>query len=105
MDLVERICLLSQKFPSNGKFGLVTQMRRAAVSIPSNIAEGYRRRSKADYGKFITYSFGSGSELETQLEIVKRLKYCPAKQIEAAEALLQEVMRIINGLYRHVMNS
>jgi len=75
-------------------------MRRAAVLIPSNIAEGYRRMSKADYAKFITYSIGSGSELETQIEIVRRLRFAPTSMTSDSEKLLNEVMKILRGLHK-----
>lgn len=74
MDLAVKIYAYTSKFPSDEKFGLVSQMRRAAVSISSNIAEGSRRRGK-DLRNFLTIAFGSASELETQLELTKRLEY------------------------------
>lgn len=70
MDLAH---LLSQKFPSEEKFGLVSQMRRAAVSIPSNIAEGQARNTKGEYVQFISHAEGSAAELDTQLRLVVNL--------------------------------
>jgi four helix bundle protein len=96
MDLVEKIYLMTKTFPADERFGLVTQMQRAAVSIPSNIAEGYRRRGRGDYLKFLGYSYGSGAELETQLEISYRLKYCMEGRYQETKALLTEVMKMFN---------
>jgi four helix bundle protein len=73
IELVIKIYALTDKFPTEERFGLTSQMRRAAVSIPSNIAEGNFRRSTKDYVQFLKIAFGSGAELETQLEIIKRL--------------------------------
>jgi four helix bundle protein len=96
MDLVEEIYRLTNKFPSNEKFGLTSQMRRAAVSIASNIAEGRYRRSRNDFRHFLVISFGSGAEVETQLEIAKRL-YCKL-DYRSVERPLNEVMRMLNTI-------
>lgn len=69
MDLVESIYRITEKLPSKEQFGLISQMRRAAVSIPSNIAEGYGRQSKGSYTQFLSISRGSLLELETQTEL------------------------------------
>ena len=73
VDLVEDIYKISEKLPKTELFGLVSQMQRAAVSIPSNIAEGSKRGSRADFKQFCKISLGSAAELETQLLIVERL--------------------------------
>ena len=75
MDLVVEIYRITEVFPKSELYGLVSQMRRCAISIPSNIAEGRRRGTKKDFRQFLIISFGSGSELETQIEIVKRLSF------------------------------
>lgn len=98
MDLVIKIYRLTDYLPTDERFGLVSQMRRAAVSVPSNIAEGHRRNTRKDYAKFISYAFGSGSELETQLEIVDRLGYIPGPSVGEALDLLTEVMKMLNVL-------
>ena len=98
MDLVVLTYRLSEKFPSDERFGLTSQMRRAAVSIPSNIAEGRRRGTSKEYRQFLQVSYGSGGELETQLEIALRLEYLNKSDYERADALLQEVMRMLNAL-------
>jgi four helix bundle protein len=75
MDLSIEIYKLTSNFPKEEKFGIVDQMRRASVSIPSNIAEGSGRKSDKDFSRFLDYSMGSAYELETQIEISKELGY------------------------------
>ncbi len=100
MDLVVEIYKLTDKFPKHEQYGLTSQMRRATVSIPSNIAEGYRRGTRKDYRKFVLISFGSGAELETQLNLSQRLKYCNEKDLIAINDLLDSIMRMLNKLVR-----
>jgi len=73
-------------------------MRRAAVAIPSNIAEGYARSHTKEYARFISVAFSSGAELETQLEISKKLSYITDSEHSDAVALLDEIMRMLNKL-------
>ena len=75
MDFVVDIYSLTRSFPNEERFGLVSQMRRCAVSIPSKIAEGYSRRSRRDYLRFLRIAHGSAAELDTQLDIANRLGY------------------------------
>jgi len=75
MDLVESCYRASQRFPSAENFGLTNQLRRAAVSVTSNIAEGYGRRSQADFARFVDFSVGSLCEVESLVEVSKRLEY------------------------------
>jgi four helix bundle protein len=75
MDLVIEIYKITNSFPDSEKFGLTSQIRRAAVSIPSNIAEGAARESKKEFKRFLYISLGSASELETQIEISNRLSF------------------------------
>ncbi len=96
MDLVEEIYLITKKFPSDEKFGLTTQMRRCAVSIPSNIAEGSQRNTNKEFYHFLTIAFGSGAELETQLRIAKRLQFMSESDYEKASSLSTEVMKMLN---------
>lgn len=100
MDLAEKIYELTKRFPKEEQFGLTSQIRRAAVSIPSNIAEGFRRKSKADFAKFVTYAYGSGAELETQLQLSIRIKILSIMRSRETLTLLDEVMKILNGLHR-----
>ena len=95
MEVIRAIYELTEDFPKTETYGLVTQMRRAAVSIASNIAEGSRRGSRKDFRHFLINSFGSGAELETQLEIGKMLSFGKETKYERAEKLLDEVMRML----------
>lgn len=97
MDLVTATYEATQSFPSEERFGLVSQMRRAAVSIPSNIAEGSFRRGKSNK-EFFRIAYGSGAELETQLMISKRLAYIENELYDKVHNLLVEVMKMLNTL-------
>lgn len=96
IDLVTNIYELTDKFPKEEIFGLISQMRRSAVSIPSNIAEGRQRGAKADYLRFLRISYGSGAELETQLEISKKLLKTTNLNYNRVDILLEEVMKMLN---------
>ncbi len=98
MDLVDAVYQLTTKFPKTEVYGLSAQMRRGAISIASNIAEGKRRGTRKDYRHFLYNSFGSGAELETQLEIAKRQKYCKPKDYIRADTLLDEIMKMLNAM-------
>lgn len=98
MDVVVQTYQLTAKFPNDEKFGIISQMRRCAVSIPSNIAEGSRRGSEKEFRRFILISFGSGAELETQLEISRKLNYVSDIDLKNVEMLLEEVMKMLNKL-------
>jgi four helix bundle protein len=96
MDLVEEIYKVTENFPQSEQFGLSVQMRRCAVSIPSNITEGSRRNSNKDCHHFLTIAFGSGAELETQLQIAKRLNFVSEVDYERMKELIEEVMKMLN---------
>ena len=96
IDYVTEIYKLTEKFPKEEIYGLTSQMRRAAVSIPSNIAEGAARGSKGEFRKFLAIAQGSISELETQLIISSKLGFCSA--IEGLVSELDEISRMIVGL-------
>jgi len=98
MSLVTHLYKLTEKFPNDERFGLTSQMRRAAISIPSNIAEGRRRGTSKEYRQFLQIAYGSGGELETQLEIALNLGYLKREGYQALDASLQEVMRMLNAL-------
>lgn len=98
MELVVAIYGLTDRFPKSEMYGLTSQMRRAAVSIPSNIAEGRRRGSQKDFRHFLLIAFGSGSELETQIEIAKRLKFGNNLDYSKVDTLLDEVMKMLNKM-------
>jgi four helix bundle protein len=93
---------VTERFPSNEQFGLTSQIRRAAVSIPSNIAEGAARQTRKEFIQFLHVSKGSLSELDTQLELAKRLEYLGQAEWEALNVLLERVDRMLSGLIRHL---
>ena len=98
MELAKLVYLLTQKFPSEEKFGLVSQMRRAGVSIPSNIAEGQARNTKGEYVQFISHAEGSAAELDTQLRLVVNLGYCSEAEIESSLMLVTDVQKMLKRL-------
>lgn len=90
----------TQNFPTEEKFGLTAQMRRCAVSIPSNIAEGAGRRSDADFGRFLQIAFGSASELEYQTLLSRDLNLLMAPEADDLSARLDEVKRMLSALIK-----
>jgi len=96
MDLVSNIYKITESFPNKELYGLTNQIRRAAVSIPSNIAEGAARNSKKEFIQFLYISLGSLSELETQIIIASRLEYL--NNLDTLSEDLKFVQRLINGL-------
>ncbi len=90
MDLIVAIYKLTEYLPKSEIYGLTSQMRRAAVSIPSNIAEGRRRGTRKDYRQFVVVAYASGAELETQVEIAKRLPF-NQPDYKPTDILLDEV--------------
>lgn len=93
-DLAVVIYKLTEQFPKSELYGLTSQMRRAVISISSNIAESYHRFHAKEKRQFLSIAFGSGSELESQIEIAKIL--FPHMDYKKAEELLHEVMKILN---------
>ena len=100
MDLVESVYSATAGFPSDERFGLISQVRRAVVSVPSNIAEGQARRSRSEFVHFLSVAHGSLREVETQLLIAIRLRYLDEAAGEPILVLADEVGRLINGLAR-----
>ena len=96
--LVKNVYLLTADFPVGERFGLVSQMDRAAVSIPSNIAEGYGRATTQDYVHFLRIARGSAYELETQLVLAEDLGLCSKVAGEKVTNILYEVIRVLQGL-------
>ena len=90
----------SKDFPSEEKYGLTAQIRRTAVSIPSNIAEGYGRHARLDYVRFLRIAYGSCCELETQLLIARELGYLGSRDFADLESAFSEVERMLSGLIR-----
>jgi four helix bundle protein len=98
MDLVEIVYRLSRSFPADERFGLTTQLRRAAVSIPSNIGEGQRRKRRRAFLHHLDIALGSQGELEVQVELAARLGYLGAQDARVLEEGVAEVGRMLNGL-------
>lgn len=96
VDLVQEIYLATSQLPREETYGLSGQMRRSAISIPSNIAEGQQRKGTKEFIQFLKIAYGSGAELETQLIIMKRL-YAKINTSKA-ELLLDEIQRMLNIL-------
>lgn len=96
VDFVEIVYRLTQSFPSDERFGLTSQLRRAAVSIPSNLAEGAARKSRAEFSQFVSIALGSAAEVETQLVIAARLGLC--KPGGDADSFVRELIRMLSAL-------
>lgn len=100
IDFVEKVYSISRLFPKEEVYGLTSQIRRAAVSIPSNIAEGSSRNGTKEFIQFLYVALGSASEVETQLIIAKRLGF-----VDEIEMIMQEIIMIkkmLNGLISHL---
>ena len=102
IDLVVALYQATERFPQEEKFGLTSQLRRAAVSIAANIAEGAARKTSKEFGYFLSNSQGSTSEVETELLIAYRLHYLPEQTFRSLTAALDEISRMLTGLARHV---
>jgi four helix bundle protein len=98
--LAKAVYRLTQSFPSTEKFGLVAQMRRAAVSIPSNIAEGQARHTTGEFIQFISHAEGSLAELDTQLILSIELKLCGSSSAGPAFEFISELRKMLNVLRR-----
>ena len=99
--LAKLVYQLTKNFPSEEKFGLVAQMRRAAVSVPSNIAEGQARHTTGEFIQFISYAEGSVAELDTQLILSIELKFCC--NADAELELITALRRMLNALRRKLV--
>jgi four helix bundle protein len=100
MDLVELTYRMTQQFPKEELFSLTSQIRRASISIPSNIAEGQGRGGTVEFCRFLKIAYGSLRELETQFLIAHRLCYLGDDQLEVALESAGEVGRLLNGLIK-----
>jgi four helix bundle protein len=98
--LVKLVYQLTRSFPADEKSGLVSQMRRAAVSIPSNLAEGHAGNTTGEFIQFISHAEGSLAELETQMILVVELGLCSATDVQPVLALTEEVQKMANALRR-----
>ena len=102
MDLVVQVYAVTKGFPKEEEFGLKSQLRRAAVSIPSNVAEGLTRRSRKDKLYFLNVSQASLSEVDAQFEISCRLGFLDQDLYDAVERQCSEVQMLLNGLIRNI---
>ena len=100
VQLASLVYQTSRALPKDEQFGLISQMRRAAVSVPSNIAEGYGRRSRADYVRFLNMAMGSLFELQTQTEIAASLGYFNDAESEPLFTDAREIERMLSALIR-----
>lgn len=98
IELVVATYKLTAEFPKEEIFGLTSQIRRAVVSIPSNVAEGKMRGGDVEFRRFLLIAFASGAELETQLIIAKRLPKSDKLDYNKVDSLLEEVMKMLNKL-------
>jgi len=102
MELAKLVYELTRTFPSDEKFGLVSQMRRAAVSVPSNLAEGQARNTTGEFVQFISHAEGSLAELDTQLRLSVSLGICPQVGTEPTAALITDLQKMLCGLRRRL---
>jgi len=102
IELVKSVYEVTQSFPANEQFGLVSQMRRAAVSIPSNIAEGCGRNSDKELTHFLYVALGSASELETQIIISQELNFLGNEKSEQLQSLILEIIKMTSSLIKTI---
>ena len=105
MDLVIEIYKTTDKFPSHEKYSLTDQIRRATISIPSNIAEGAARQTKKEFRNYLHMAQGSLSELDTQLELARRLGFFDDQTLRILDDRMERIDKLISGLIRHLTKS
>jgi four helix bundle protein len=98
MDLVVTVYQMTARLPASEQFGLISQMRRSAVSVPANIAEGYGRQATGEYRHHLSIGRGSLLELETQLLLCQRLKYLPEPETNSILAEITEISKMLGSL-------
>lgn len=104
VEFVVAVYRATESFPRDERFGLTSQLRRAAVSIPANIAEGAGRKSQKEFAYFLSNSQGSASEVETELLIARRLNYLKQDEYLALRSSLDDIGRMLTGLCQHLMS-
>lgn len=104
-DSVVLVYACTENFPKSEQFGLTSQIRRCAVSIPSNTAEGSKRLGDREFVRFLGIAYGSGAELETQLELTKRLNLIGSETYTRITEAITEVMKMLNALIKRVNES
>jgi four helix bundle protein len=100
MDITEQIYGLTKSFPDGERFGVISQLRRAAVSVPANIAEGNARSSTKEYLHYLSIAIGALAEVETFLDLALRLQYGQSNTIRTLNELVSEERRMLRGLQR-----
>ena len=105
IELVKQIYVLVEQLPSTEKFGLKSQITRAVVSIPSNIAEGCSRNSEMEFKRFLEIAMGSLFEVQTQLIIIQELDFIKSEDLKSIFELLETEGKMINGLINTIKNS
>ena len=100
MELTKNVYVLTKTFPSNERYGLISQIQRAVVSIPSNIAEGAGRPTQKELVHFLSFALGSAYELETELLLASDLKYISSEQSEQINAEVIEVQKLVYSLMK-----
>jgi len=103
MDVVERVYVTTKSFPADERFGLSAQLRRAAVSMPSNVAEGASRRTTGVFVNHVDIALGSHAEIETCVEIARRLGYVDQAQYQEFMPILDRAGQLLNGLLRSLL--
>ena len=105
VELVKLIYVMTNSFPADEKYGLVSQMRRSAVSVPSNIAEGFMRRHNKEYKQFLYIALGSLAELETRIIISKELNFITTDHYTGTLSVIDELSKMTTGLIKCLRNS
>ncbi len=99
-QLVMEVYRVTREFPSDERFGLTSQLRRASLSIASNIVEGCSRDSQSDFARFVEIAFGSAREVEYQLSVANRLDLVTREQLKSVLEVATETCKVLNGLLR-----
>jgi four helix bundle protein len=102
MALAKQVYSLTRAFPDDEKFGLISQMRRAAVSVPSNIAEGQARQGRKEFAQFLSHAEGSLAELDTQLTLSLDLGYCEGADARLCGPMIVELQKMLASLRRKI---
>ena len=100
MQLAKEVYQLTQSFPAEEKFGLVSQMRRAVVSVPSNVAEGQARNTTGEFVQFVSHAEGSLAELDTQIRLSIELGFCREATVKSIQELIIEEQKMLKSLRR-----
>ena len=102
IDLVSKIYTLTSDFPSSERYGITNQLRRASISVPSNIAEGSARSSRTESKRFYEIARGSLVEIDTQLEIAINLQFCSKEDIRSISEMMNRLFALLSGLIKSV---